>query len=121
MTTKQGDSYHTNCVLIPQKLQENFKVEQTKYEQRLLSASQVSSQFSSIKQCNVDEFPLARSNSLIDSVLPEDHGQCSHHQVDSSVMFEKAMINNDVPAWFGKGCRKAIKKKGKIKHRRQTN
>jgi len=121
LTSKQRDSYHTNCVLIPQKLQESFKIEQTHYEQKLVSAYPVTSIPKAQKSIDDSVFTLARSSSLIDTILPEEHGQCSHHSSNSLVTFEKRIPNNEVPAWFGKGCRKSIKKKSKIKNRRQTN
>ena len=119
LTSNQIGSYHTSCVLIPRKLQQNFEIEQTQFEHKTNSAFQISSQ-KTFQNCNVDALPLARSSSLLATSI-EGKTELESDIAVSSSMFKESVVNKDIPAWFGKGCRKLIKKKGKLKRRRQTN
>ena len=105
----EKDSYTTNSVMLPENYKSKFAEENQKYEDWR-------------KTCTTSEENFKRphsSDSSKDSYAVALDGMCNDFEMSPlSPVLENNPINSDVPAWFGKGCRKLVRKRSKVKRRK---
>ena len=110
----EENSYHTNCIEVPGSMEEKFPVESCGYKKRVLRSS-------SMQEANSLGFEPHESSVSSYSVKLEPPVSFLHHtHPEELAPVHENNLTLNTPAWFGKGCRKLLKKKAKLK-RRKTN
>lgn len=106
----EKDSYTTGSVMLPDNYLSKFIEEAQKFEERRKASATLSEKkFSCAHPLEGDEKASVLISNDEQMILP------------LFPICEDNPINNDVPAWFGKGCRKLVRKRSKMKRRRKTN